>query len=423
LRPRKTAGLTFAASVRRYRGYGIFFRTRIGHGVSRRVSGSLSNEFCKTVLPPPKGNKLYRCGAVRGLALRVTSAGHKSFVFCYSDPAGRERRMTIGEFGPWSLAAAKKRLEELRREVDAGGNPIAQREERRTAPSLTDLWEWYSASELKKLSEDSRRNVQRDWSGKIRPVLGAHTKLADLTRADIQRLVDAVTEKSGETAANRCHSYIRRMLNLAVLQSMVDTNVAARAVHRHQEYPRQRFLTHEELERLSAAVEANLHLPGAAAVKLLMLTGARRGEVLSMRWADVDLASGVWVKPPSRTKQRRVHRVPLSDEAVETLRGQKASSGGQEFVFPSGGRQGHLVAIKRVWSKLCRVAAIDSCRFHDLRHSFASVIVSNGGNLELIGGMLGHSQPSTTKRYAHFFDAPMREAAELVSRTMSGSRS
>jgi integrase len=166
-----------------------------------------------------------------------------------------------------------------------------------------------------------------------------------------------------------------------------------------------------------------MHLPGAVAVKLLMLTGARRGEVLSMRWRDVDLASGIWIKPPSRTKQRRVHRVPLSQEAVETLRSQKASSGGHDFVFPSGGRQGHMVAIKRVWSKLCRVAAIESCRLHDLRHSFASVIVSNGGNLELIGGMLGHSQPSTTKRYAHLYDTPMREAAELVSRTVSGRSS
>jgi integrase len=198
--------------------------------------------------------------------------------------------MTIGEYGPWSLAAAKRRVEELRREVDGGINPIERKVERRDAPSLADLWEWYSGSELRKLSPGSRNNVERDWEGKIRPALGAHTKLAVLTRDDIQRLIDAVTEKSGETAANRCHSYIRRMLNLAVSQGMVKTNVAARAIHRHQEHPRQRFLSQEELERLSAAIEANMHLPGAAAVKLLMLTGARRGEVLSMRWVDVDLA-------------------------------------------------------------------------------------------------------------------------------------
>lgn len=388
--------------------------------MSRRVSGSLSNDFCRTAPSPAKDHKLYRCGSTRGLALRVTSTGYKAFVFCFSGPTGREHRMTIGEYGPWSLAAAKKRVMELRREVDAGINPIERKVERRAAPSLSDLWQWYSASELRKLSVAGQRNIQRDWEGKIRPLLGAHTKLADLRRGDIQRLIDSVTDRSGETAANRCHSYIRRMLNLAVSQGMVDTNVAATTIHRHQEHPRQRFLSQEELERLSAAIEANMHLPGAVAVKLLMLTGARRGEVLSMRWTDVDLESGVWVKPPSRTKQRRIHRVPLSQEAVATLRRQMASSGEHEFVFPSGGCQGHMVAIKRVWSKLCRVAAIESCRLHDLRHSFASVIVSNGGNLELIGGMLGHSQPSTTKRYAHLYDTPMREAAELVARTVSG---
>lgn len=387
--------------------------------MGKRVGGALNNEFCKSAEPPRSGNKVYRCGVHRGLALRVTSTGHKSFVFCYSGATGREHRMTVGEFGPWSLAAAKKRIGELRRELDAGFDPLARRVERRAAPSLTDLWDWYSASQLPQLSSSSQRNIERDWSTKIRPSLGGHTKLADLTRTDIQQLVDRVAECSGETAANRCHSYIRRMLNLAVAHGMLSENVAASGICRRQEHPRQRYLTEREMERLSDAIEANLHLPGAVAVKLLMLTGARRSEVLSMRWADVDLASGIWVKPPSKTKQRRVHRVPLSEEAVETLRRLRQAHGGSEFAFPSTGSAGHIVDIKRVWAKLCQLANIDECRLHDLRHSFASVIVSSGRSLELIGQLLGHSQTSTTRRYSHLYDAPLREAAELVSRTVT----
>lgn len=389
--------------------------------MAKRVKSPLTNERCKKVQPPGRGNELHRCALVRGLALRVTRSGRKSFVFCYSDPSGRERRMTIGEFGPWSLSAAKKRIEELRRDVDAGGNPIARKQERRTAPSLSDLWEWYSKSELKKLSPANQQNIQRDWHSKIRPKLGCHTKLSDITRSDIQSLVDHVTKCSGPTAANRCHSHIRRMLNLAVAQGLASANVAARAIERNQEQPRQRYLSQGEMDRLAAAIEAHSDRRGAAAVKLLMLTGARRGEVLRMRWGDIDLSTGIWVKPASSTKQRRIHRVPLSGEAVNTLLKLKANKSASEYVFPSNGREGHLVEIRRVWRNLCREGCIEECRLHDLRHSFASVIVSNGGNLELIGSLLGHSQASTTKRYAHLFDAPMREATEFVSKAFSGS--
>lgn len=415
----KFTRLTLALDGTEYRYDVMFYRTRSGHNMGKRVGRSLTNEFCKSVESPPIGNKLHRCGGTRGLALRVTSTGHRSFVFCYSGPTGREHRMTIGQYGAWSLAAAKKRVGELRRELDGGVNPIDRREEARKAPSLSNLWDWYSAAELPNLSDASQRNITRDWDSKIRPLLGAHTKLGNLSRSDIQNLIESVTKRSGETAANRCHSYIRRMLNLAVAQGMVEKNVA-KAIHRHQEHPRQRYLSEQEMERLFAAVEANLHLPGATAVKLLMLTGARRNEVLSMRWADVDLTSGVWVKPPSQTKQRRVHRVPLSKEAVETLRKLQPAGGGHGFVFPSSGSTGHIVDIKRAWARLCRLAKIDQCRLHDLRHTFASVIVSGGHNLELIGQLLGHSQPSTTKRYAHLFDAPLRDATELVFRTVAG---
>jgi integrase len=107
--------------------------------------------------------------------------------------------------------------------------------------------------------------------------------------------------------------------------------------------------------------------------------------------------------------------VPITDEVVETLAALKsgAKSG---FVFPGPGRLGHLTDVKKVWTSLCETAQISSCRIHDLRHSFASVLVSNGVGLPVIGSLLGHSQPSTTMRYAHLFDGPQRAAAEFVAK-------
>ena len=158
----------------------------------------------------------------------------------------------------------------------------------------------------------------------------------------------------------------------------------------------------------------------ANAIRLLLLTGARRGEVLSMRWSDYDPATGVWSKPPSTTKQKEHHWVPLSAPTRQLLgdiaeaQVGKHRHGLPEFVFPGNGDRGHVVEIKRSWRTLCRAAGLENLRLHDLRHSFASQLASGGASLPLIGALLGHSQPATTARYAHLFDDPQRAAVERV---------
>jgi len=183
----------------------------------------------------------------------------------------------------------------------------------------------------------------------------------------------------------------------------------------------------------------------ANAIKLLMLTGARRSEVLGATWDMFDLENGIWTKPSAHTKQRRLHRVPLSAPALELLRTIQrsakatAKASGQPmspYVFPSAdGRP--LTDIKRSWISICQRAGLakpvvrigrngkpvskvgnsvwqPTVRLHDLRHSFASILVSAGASLPLIGQMLGHTQVQTTQRYAHLFDEPLRQAAETV---------
>ena len=150
-------------------------------------------------------------------------------------------------------------------------------------------------------------------------------------------------------------------------------------------------------------------------ITLLLLTGARKSEVLSMKWADLTLASGkaIWSKAGSTTKQATDHIVPLAEPARVLLA--KIKRGDSEFVFPSTDNlSGHIIEIKNGWTGLCERAGIDDLRVHDLRHSFASQLVSGGASLPLIGALLGHSNPSTTSRYAHLFDDPQRAAVEKV---------
>ena len=154
-------------------------------------------------------------------------------------------------------------------------------------------------------------------------------------------------------------------------------------------------------------------------IMLLILIGARRGEVLGMRWDGLDLHKGkaTWSKLSSETKQKREHSVPLSEPVRQLLVGIKENQPAHcEFVFPSDSECGHLVEVKKAWAALLVRAKITGLRLHDLRHSFASQLASSGASLALIGSMLGHASPVTTSRYSHLFDSVQREAAERVGK-------
>ena len=242
-----------------------------------------------------------------------------------------------------------------------------------------------------------------------------------------------------------------RSFNLSIRWKWRDDNPAS-GVSRNEEEKRNRFLNKVEIAALARALNEHSEPMSANAIKLLMLTGARRGEVLGATWEMFDLENGVWTKPSAHTKQRKLHRVPLSGPAIQLLWGLKdsgrlkAEAAGEQpsaFVFP-GATGKPLTDVKRTWVSVCRKAGLGAevplndtkgkpildrkgnpktefqpnVRIHDIRHSFASILVSAGASLPLIGQMLGHTQVQTTQRYAHLFDDPLRKAAETVGAFM-----
>jgi integrase len=201
-----------------------------------------------------------------------------------------------------------------------------------------------------------------------------------------------------------------------------------KSVERNPEAKRKRYLSGDELARLTAALAAHPDRQIANLVRMLLLTGARFGEVASMRWDAV--SEGIWTKPASTTKQKADHVVPLSAPAQQLLaeiQVQQVSSppGGQHrpFVFPGTGRTGHVTHIEKSWRTIKRAANIDGLRVHDLRHHFASALASGGASLPLIGALLGHSSPATTARYSHLFVDPQRAAVERVGAIIEGKPS
>ena len=185
-------------------------------------------------------------------------------------------------------------------------------------------------------------------------------------------------------------------------------------------------MTPDELKRLTDALARHGDQSVADAFRVMLLTGARRGEVLGATWDQFDFHRNVWIKPGSATKQRREHETPLGDQVLALLKTMRAKAAPDaEFLFPGGSAGGHRSQINQSWNAICKSAGIprtgpQALRVHDLRHSYASFMVSAGFSLPVVGAMLGHSQPMTTARYAHLLDDPLREAANKVGALMSG---
>jgi integrase len=384
----------------------------------------LKDTGIKAMPLPAEGARIVYDDMVPGFGIRVTAKGAKSFVLNYFTRAGRERRYTIGQFPNWVTVAARQKARDLKREIDNGGDPLAAVEEERTAPTMAELADRFESEHLPRRRAGTQADYRSILSKHIRPHFGKHVKVADVTIDDVERLHRRITHAGKPYRANRVVAVLSKMLTLAKQWKMRPDN-PAQGIERNYEAKRKRYLNGDELRNLLAALATHSDQRSANVIRLLLLTGARRGEVLSMRWADIDLSAGKWVKPASTTKQKAEHEAPLNAPArallAEIADAQASKRGLPEFVFPGAGANGHVVEIKRSWRTLCRAAGISNLRIHDLRHSFASQLASGGASLPLIGALLGHSNPTTTARYAHLFDDPQRQAAERVGAVIAAA--
>jgi integrase len=369
-------------------------------------------------LPAPRHGKAITVDSeVLGFGARVTANGARSYVLRYTTRAGRERTYTIGDTTVWRTTAARDKARELRREIEDGGDPLGAIEDERAAPTIPDLIERFRAEHLPRKRSSTRDDYERTLRMHIGPHFGQHTKVADVRFEDIDSLHRGITAAGSPYQANRTIALASKMFSLAVRWRWRDTN-PCKGIERNTEYHRRRYLSGDELVRLTKALGKHPDQQVANAIRMLLLTGARRGEVLAMRWDALDLGSGIWSKPPSSTKQKEHHQVPLSAPALQLLSGidkrQWRAGEHGKFVFPSHGVTGHLTEIKKSWRLLTKAAGIEGLRIHDLRHSYASQLVSGGASLALVGALLGHASPSTTARYAHLHHDPLKAATEKV---------
>lgn len=377
----------------------------------------LTDALIRKLSAPASGYAITWDGDVAGFGIRITAAGAKSFVFNYRvKGSGQERRVTIGGFPNWLTAAARSEARRLRRLVDAGQDPRGDAEELRDAPTMAGLIDRFEREYLPRKRPSTIRSYKGALDKHIKPHFGKFTKVADVAYADIDKLHRKVTATGSTYVANRCVALLSKVMNLAIKWGMRSDN-PCRGVEKNAETKRRRYLSADELQRLTSALAKHPDRQFANIILLLVLTGARRGEVLAMRWDGLKLTKGAasWTKLSSETKQKREHTTPLSEPVRQLLAGIREDQPARcEFVFPSDSKTGHVVEIKKAWASLLKTAGITGLRAHDLRHSFASQLASSGASLPLIGALLGHSNPATTARYAHLFSDVQREAVEKV---------
>jgi integrase len=392
------------------------------------MAEKLTDAVIRDLAPPETGNHITYDTLVKGFGVRVTSAGARAFILNYRS-GGRERRITIGSFPDWSSTDARNEAKALKRRVDVGDDPMADRHADRAAPTINDLADRFDAEHLSR----RREKTQIDYRGMlrlyIRPNLG-QMKVADVRHVDVEGL-HARIAKTAPYRANRTVAVLSKMMALAVKWEMRPDN-PVKGIERAPEEKRERFLSPAEIARLSEALAAHSERTSANAVRLLLLTGARKGETLSATWSQIDLGTGVWTKPAATTKQAKEHRVPLSAPALALLSEMKAEVDQENerrardklpqiaaLFLGTDGKP--LTDVKHFWASICRKANISGVRIHDLRHTHAAILASLGLSLPIIGRLLGHTQASTTQRYAHLMDDPLRAATERAGAVIAGA--
>jgi integrase len=381
----------------------------------------LTDTAIKQLPAPEGGNKVAWDDAVRGFGVRVTAGGSRSFILNYRRKLdGKERRITIGSFPDWSVVAAREEAKRLKREIDGGADPIGEQEESRAAPAMADLCARFLEDYVPRKSPATQRDYRQQIATDILPTLG-EMKVAAVTFADVDGLHRKISKRA-PTHANRVAALLSRMFTMAVRWGMRSDN-PVKGIERNAEGKRQRYASSAELARLSEALTELPDQGAANAVRLLLLTGARRGEVLAAKWSDFDLEAGVWTKPASTTKQKKTHTVPLSDATRQLLTEMQAQANDDAvYLFPARFTP-HRLDIDDAWAALRKAATIPDVRLHDLRHTYASVLASAGLSLPVIGALLGHATPVTTHRYAHLFDDPLRQATERAAAIITGKPS
>jgi integrase len=388
--------------------------------MAKSAARRLTKVLVESAKPDPTRDMFLWDNQVPGFGARIYPSGKRQYVLQYRTPH-QQRRLALGLHGPLTAEAARKLAQAKLAEVYRGGDPAAEVQAAREAPTVAELCRRYleahAATHKKaKSAEQDERMIQRF----ILPALGSK-KVPAVTRADVVKLHQSLVGTPYQ--ANRVLALLSKMMNLAELWGLrPDGSNPSRHVAKFKELHRERFLSEAELgalaEVLAEAERTRTEQPAViAAIRLLLLTGARLSEILTLQWEHVDFERQCLNLPDSKTGAKTIYLSPSALEVLSKLE----RKDGDPYVIAGGKAGSHLADLEKPWRRIRAWAGLSDVRLHDLRHSFASVAAAGGLSLPMIGALLGHTQQQTTARYAHLLGDPMKQAAALVGQRIEAA--
>ncbi len=369
---------------------------------------NFTDQKVRTLPHPSKPQQLdYFDAKERGLGVRVSYGGRKSFFVMYSNAAGKRQRKSLGEYGRLedkrlSLAEARKRAKAALGGVAEGGDPAGEARAQRQAATVEKIAaDWIEARKNAKRSKSwwhQEDRLKRDVLPEIGPIRGR-----DLEGADIEELLQEITDRPAPILANRVHEIINAMLKWAIKKKKYQlTGNAAESWEPNPENERDRFLSLEELKAYWQALDHEGDGP-AGGLRLCLLTGQRQQNVLGMRRDQLFLQDRIWRVPAVTTKTDKPYKVPLSEMAIEIIESRLADmKPDQQRVFPKRGGEGSagLNFLSKPHRQACKAAGITDYKPHDNRHTFATHCDIMGIPRLVWDGILGHSIASMAELYS-----------------------
>jgi integrase len=360
----------------------------------------------------PSKSAEYSDNQVPGLRLTVGKSGIKRFGMRYTLLTGRTRYAPLGQFSQaFGVAEARAAAVEMRAIIDRGGDPLEERDRTKAMPTFGEFVREQYLPFCTQAGKRSSHDDESKFRLHLEPKFG-RLRLAEITLRDIQLHHAATRESHSAATANRHLALLSALFRKAVEWGILDKNPATGVKQFKEVIQQTSYLDANQLAQFFAALDADENATAAAALKLLALAGVRREEALQAEWQHIDLDTGMWWLP--RTKSGRGRYVTLNAAVVELLAAQP-SRGESPWVFP--GREGDkpINNVRKCMERALQAAGLPHVRIHDLRHGYASLAVAAGATLYEVQHLLGHASPQVTQRYAHMAESGLRRASQAVA--------
>jgi integrase len=355
-----------------------------------------------------------------GFGLRVLPSGRKGYVIQYRT-GRRSRRISLGPSTVLACEQARNRAMTIIAAARNGEDPAAKRDTDREAISTTELADRFNKEHIAlRVKESTAKEYRRNLKRFILPALGRF-RVTEVTRADVAKFHHDLRHIPYQ--ANRCLEIISKMFSLAEMWGLrPDGSNPRKHIKKYPEEKRERFLSPAELKRVGQVLREmeseGIELPSSiAAARLLILTGCRLGEIMTLKWEHVDIPGKALRLPDSKTGAKVVH---LGQPAVGVLEKIERVEGNPWVIV---GTLPGTSDLQPFWQRVRARAGLKDVRIHDFRHTFASTAVASGQGLPMIGKLLGHTQVQTTARYAHLASDPVKTAADQVSANIAAALS